>query len=152
MTPREFAGHVPTERHEHYDADDNLTGYTVVIRESRIDDSDRAALLGLAMFEAQVCRCGFHPSLADDKENVFAAESRTCPVCAGYARQERELHERDQAAAKSAPDAPASARRPSDGVHPYMRLLSPDEAAELRASRGGEHGDSPRARNPRASG
>lgn len=140
MTPRELAGWVPAERHEHFDADDNLTGYTVVIRESRIDDADRAALLGLALFEDQTCSCGFHPSIADDKENVFAAESRTCPVCAGRARQERELHERDAKAAKASPDAAASVPRPSDGVKPYMRWLSPNEAEQLRLNKPGGPG------------
>lgn len=150
MTPRELSGWVPAERHEHYDAEDHLTGYTVVIRESRIDDADRAALLGLALFEDQVCRCGFHPSIADDESNVFTPETHTCPVCAGLAQWERVLHDQDEKAAKATPDAPARASRPSDGRVPYMRFLSPHEAEQLLKSRGGEHGDSPRARSPRA--
>ena len=150
MTPRELAGWVPAERHEPYDADDRLTGYTVVIRESRINDYDRTELLGLAMFEDQVCRCGFHPSIADDDSNVFTPETRKCPVCAGEAQWDRMLHEQDEAASKAAPDAPARTPRPSDGRYPYMRFLSPDEAEQLKQTRGGEHGDSPRARSPRA--
>jgi hypothetical protein len=135
MTPRELAGWVPAERHEHYDADDNLTGYTVVIRESRINDDDRTSLLGLAMFEDQLCRCGFHPSLTDDDDNMWEPGVRKCPVCAGEAQWDRMLHDEDEAAAKAAPDASGRAPRPSDGRHPYMRLLSPDEAAELRQTR-----------------
>lgn len=152
MTRREFAGWVPAERHEHYDAQDNLTGYTVVIRESRIDDADRAEFLGLARFDREVAHgsCGFHPSIADDEDNVFTPETHTCPVCAGLAQWERVLHEQDEKAAKASPNAPARTPRPSDGRIPYMRFLSPDEAEQLKQSRGGDHGDSPRARSPRA--
>lgn len=135
MTPRELSGWVPAERHEHYDADDNLTGYTIVVRDSRIDDADRAALLGLAQFENEVCGCGFHPSLADDKANVFAFETRECPVCAGHAQGDRKLQDQDRTFAEANPKTDPLTKRPSDGVHPYMRLLSPREAEELRAKR-----------------
>lgn len=135
MTPRELSGWVPAERHEHFDAEGNLTGYTVVIRESRIDDADRASLLGLAMFEDQVCRCGFHPSIADDDDNTFTPEARKCPVCAGEAQWSRMLSDEDEKASKAAPHAPPGAPRPSDGRYPYMRFLSPAEAEKVKQTR-----------------
>lgn len=135
MTPRELAGWVPAERHEHYDADDNLTGYTVVVRESRIDDADRAALLGLAMYEDQLSPCGFHPSIASDEDNAFAPETVDCPVCAAMAQWERVLRAEDEKFAKDNPDAAPRTKRPSDGRFPYMRFLSPDEAAQMRTER-----------------
>ena len=145
MSPRELGGWTPSERHEHYDAEDNLTGYTVVIRESRIDDAGRSALLGLAHFEADVSahRCGFHSSIALDKDNAFQPETVDCPVCAGLEQWERLLHEQDEKAAKANPDAPARAPRPSDGRVPYMRFLSPDEAEQIREdrTRGGIRGN-----------
>lgn len=152
MTPRELTGWVPSERHEHFDADDNLTGYTVVIRESRINDADVAALLGLAQFEAELTRCGFHASIAKDTENGFVPETDYCPVCAGLEKWERIQREADAAWEKANPDAPPALSRPSDGRTPYMRFLSPDENEQLRQtrSRGGEHGNSPREGTPRA--
>lgn len=123
MTPRELAGWTPAERHEHYDAEDNLTGYTVVIRESRIDDADRRDLLALLRFRGEVCRCGFHPSLTDPESgNTFQPETKKCPVCAGEAQWSRHLHAADEKHAKANEDAPPLSPRPSDGRHSYMRF------------------------------
>lgn len=143
MTPRELGGWVPAELHQHFDNDDQPTGYTIIQRESRIDDLDRSDLLALAQYEAETCGCGYHPSVADLDENVFKPEVRKCPVCAGKAQWERMLQDEDEAAAKASPNAPGRAPRPSDGRYPYMRLLSPDEAAELR-----EQNSRPPRRNP----
>jgi hypothetical protein len=135
MTPRELAGWVPAERHEHFDADDNLTGYTIVIRESRIDDADRAALLGLAQFEAELSPCGFHPSVASDPDNAWAFEVDECLVCAALAQGDRDLQDKDRKWSEANPNAAPRAKRPSDGQHGYMRFLSPHEAAVMREER-----------------
>jgi len=143
MTPREFSGWVPAERHEHYDPDGNLTGYTIVERESRIDDGDRAELLGLARYEAELCMCGYHPSLTDpDAGNVFTPESRTCHVCGGMAVWQRIEHEQQ---AKTPHDAPPRTPRHLDGRHSYMRMLTPQEAEAAQASRGSAPETSPRS-------
>lgn len=130
MTPREFSGWVPAERHTHYDTEGNPTGYTIVERESRIDDGDRVELLALAQYEAQLCSCGWHPLVADDKDNVFTPEDRICPNCAGMAVWSRIHAEED---AKVPHNAPARTSRPSDGRHSYMRMLTPEQAAAARA-------------------
>jgi hypothetical protein len=134
MTPREFSGHVPAEKHLHYDATGNLTGWTVVERESRIDDADRADLLGLARYELEVCSCGYHPSIADDPENIFQPASKKCPVCGGLDVWHRILHEQDEQATPK--DAPPKQPRPSDGRKTYMRRLTPDEAARAAPAAG----------------
>jgi hypothetical protein len=128
MTPRELGGWVPAETHKHYDAAGNLTGWTVVEREPRIDDVDRNDLLALAKYEAEICQCGFHPSVANDPENVFQPGARTCPVCAGAAVWQRVLHAGDEKA-KGSKDAPPTAPQAADGRLAFMRLLSPQEAA-----------------------
>ena len=54
-----FDGAPSTEVHEHYDAAGNLTGRTVVTRESDWDADARAWAIGLLMREAAECkRCG----------------------------------------------------------------------------------------------
>lgn len=109
-----------------------MTGYTVVDRESRIDDADRLELLGLARFEAEVCDCGYHPSIARDESIVWTPESQTCPVCAGQAVWGRVEGERD----KSVPhDAPAKTPRPSDGRKSFMRMATPEQVQMAKAGR-----------------
>ena len=130
MGLREFLGHVPAERHLHYDAEGNLTGWTVVEREPRLNDADRADLIGLARFENEVCRCGYHPSLANNPDNDFTPETVHCPVCGGQAAWDRELHERDKAAEKGEQFTEAQVRaarapRPADGRRTFMRPMGP---------------------------
>lgn len=126
MTPRELAGWVPPERHEHYDPDGNLTGFTVVIRDSRIDDADRRDLLAYQQLQRETCTCGYHPSLTDpDSGNVFTPESRVCPVCAGEAQWDRMLREDDEKHAKLHEDRPVKTPRPADGRRSFMRLMPP---------------------------
>lgn len=111
----------------------------MVERESRVDDADRIELLAMARHDAEVCHCGYHPSLTDDEANVFTPESRFCQVCGGQAVWGRVQAEQD----KSVPhDAPAKTPRPSDGRHSYMRMLTPEQAQTARdKAKGGEHGN-----------
>jgi hypothetical protein len=53
------------------------------------DDGDLERFLALRAYEAGVCSCGVHESLAADKNNVFAFEYRTCNVCKGLAQYQR---------------------------------------------------------------
>lgn len=150
MTPRELAGWVPAETHTHYAADgETVTGYTVVERESRIDDGDRADLLALSLYEQQLCKCGFHPSIANDPDNDFQPVDVVCPVCAGSDGWVRVLQERDEPVMKAMKDAPAQQPRPWDGRHSYVQQLTPQQAAEA-TKKGGDRGDKARARSPRA--
>lgn len=134
VSPRRLLGWEPEERHEHYDAEGNLTGYTVVTRESEWGDDDRTRLLALAQYENGLHVCGFHWSLLEDPTNVFMPEHRVCPVCRGSERYERIQGKADEAAMKHAEDNPG-APRPTDGRSLYMRILSPHEAEEIRARR-----------------
>ena len=137
MTPRELSGWVPAEQHTHYAADgETITGYTVVERESRIDDADRIEIMALLRHDAELSPCGFHPVIANDTDNTFTPESQTCPVCAAMALWDRVQAEQDKQAVP--PDAPAKHPRPSDGRHSYMRMLTPQQAQaakDKRASR-----------------
>lgn len=133
MGLRELQGWVPSETHEHYDADGNPTGRTVVTREPRINDEERAHFLALLRWEDEICRdCGYHPSIGHDTSNIFVPESSVCPVAAGHAKWDRMLAEQDK---KVPHDAPPGITRPSDGRTSYMRLAGEAEAAKIRAER-----------------
>jgi hypothetical protein len=139
MTGREFAGWTPSETHTHYAADgETVTGYTVVEHESRIDDADRADFLALAIYEAEVCTCGYHPLVANDLGNTFQPVDKVCRVCAGEAVWHRMQAKVDDDAKRSLETAPPTEPRPWDGRRSYMQILSPEEAAQARAKKGGD--------------
>lgn len=121
---------MPAERHTHYDTHGNPTGYTLVERESRVDDADRLDILALLRHDAEVCSCGYHPSIARDPDNNWQPETQKCPVCAGQAVWQRVLGEDDKGVPQ---DAPPMRPRPSDGRHSYMRMLTPEQASAAQA-------------------
>ena len=128
-------GRVPRERHEHFDAEGNLTGFTVVERESEWLESDVRELLELARVEGDSCPgCGWHHSFTDDQTNVFEPKDHVCPVCATKTRRERLLAHREGEAYK---DSPPEAQRPSDGRYSTFALLSPEEVERRRGGGGG---------------
>lgn len=121
-------GWEPTERHEHYDADGALTGVTVVTREAEWSDEDRDDLLGLALYEAGVCECGYHQSLTSDPTNRFSVTADTCNVCAAIAVHARVQHEADQQVERAGgvDDKPdPRTRRPTDGQRISVRQAPP---------------------------
>lgn len=79
----------------------------------------------LTEYEAAVCECGFHQSVADtdpDLEFVF----RTCPVCASRDQQLRVLAARDDKEVKTLGTDPApETPRPDDGRHIGVRRKAP---------------------------
>lgn len=133
--------------HEHYDAEDNLTGYTVVTREAEWSDVERGKMLDLAEYEAgiHVDGCGYHSTVANDRGNYFTVESETCPLCAQLARKQRIQQAAETEAEKKAqPSTP----RPGDGRRTYLRPLTPEEvetakAAQRAAREGVRRGNTP---------
>lgn len=128
-----------SERHEHFDPDGNLTGFTVVHREPEWLDSDVRELMELADVESHSCpKCGWHESLTGDRSNVFTPENDHCPVCAGRDRWDRMLNAQDKSWHERHKDARAAEPRPDDGRGPTrMILLSPEEAERRRGGGGG---------------
>lgn len=124
-------GWEPEERHEHYDAEGNLTGYTVVTRDSEFEDADRAELLAYLAYQRGICDCGIHESLKDPS-NFFTFEYRTCPICKGLAQEGRKQAEQDGRVAEQLKDAPPATSRPSDGRRMFVRQLSPREVEARR--------------------
>lgn len=133
MSERRLLGWEPEERHEHHDAEGNLTGFTVVVREPEWDDLERDKLLALAEYEAGVCECGYHESLTGDRDNFFTFETKTCPVCKGSEQHRRMQEEADKRA--TVEGMPPSAPRPGDGRRTFVRRLSPTEVEERRSRR-----------------
>lgn len=105
----------------------------ITVREPEWDDESRAEMLALADYEAGICACGFHESVAKDQaNNHFGFEVDQCPVCAGraqYARlQSKEDAEEDDRLEKveAAPTDP----RPADGRRVFMRMTPAGSVAE----------------------
>lgn len=58
---RRFNGWEAAERHDHFDSDGALTGYTIVTREPEYDDEQRQAVLDRIAFSRQIHHgCGNH--------------------------------------------------------------------------------------------
>lgn len=133
-SPSVYLGRVPAERHEHYDANDQLTGYTLVIREPEWTDDDRRMIEELEAYELDIHKCGHHKSQIVP-ENGFTPEVSVCPVCAATAAYARVLQAEDDAARKKrGDDTPPATPLPSDGRQFYMRQMSPTEFAEAQAA------------------
>lgn len=112
-----------------------MTGKTVVTREAEWDDEQRERMLALGIYEAQVCECGFHASLANNPANFFTFETKVCPVCAGVAkfgRRQSDADEKEVKARHGEDDPPPNATLPDDGRRMFVRQMSPDEVARLR--------------------
>lgn len=123
---------MPWERHDHFDADGNPTGYTIVSRESEWDDAQRERMQALVEYERGVhATCGLHDSIAKT-DPYIALEDDVCPLCRAIelelrVRANRE-HEADE---KAGPTNPHQ----GDGRSTYVRLVSPADSAvqKLRA-------------------
>lgn len=111
------------------------TGYTIVTREPEFDDGDLERLLALRAYQAGVCACGIHESLASDTSNYFTFPQKVCPVCKGLAQYQRILQDEDKRAEEQLKDQPPVTPRPSDGRRLYVRQMSPLEVAERRSRR-----------------
>lgn len=123
-------GWEPTEFHAHEYDDAGRLIRTIVTREPEWDDHERAKMQALTEYEAKVCDCGFHESVADtdpDLELVF----RTCPVCAGTAQQMRVIAAQDDKAVEKLGKTPApEAVRPDDGRHIGLRRKMPAQPTD----------------------
>jgi len=81
-------------------------------------------MLQLVDYEAGICECGFHRSLADDEANLFRIEQRTCPVCAEADRWARiQANEDEDERAKLGQDPAPDVPHPGDGRHTGIRLV-----------------------------
>ena len=75
MSLRRFDGDEPTERHDHFDADGNLTGYTIVTREPEWDERARTEAIASVYADWGRCpKCG--QSAATERDTLFR-ETRT---------------------------------------------------------------------------
>lgn len=125
VSERTLLGHVPYERHDHFDADGNQTGYTVVTREPEWDAFELEKMLQLEAFDSEVCAgCGIHPTLDG------AIEETVCENCrdlAEYDRRRAWMHERESKqidAAYGGKAPPPDVPRPGDGLRMTLRLTA----------------------------
>lgn len=71
---------MPTEIHEHYDAEGNPTGTTVITRESAWDDASRERAIALREHEAATCNCGCGRPIREayDPKQAYTVRHFTC--------------------------------------------------------------------------
>jgi hypothetical protein len=109
---------VSSEVHEHYDANNNLVGTTVVTRESPWDDASRGRALRLDEYESSICGCGCNlpVDVAHDPTRVFMVEDGVC-----YAGRALDQVRDERAAARANTQGAA----PGHGVFNYVRPHDP---------------------------
>ena len=94
---------MPTEVHEHFDTDGNLTGRTVTTRESEWDDQTRNRVLELDAYEALLCGCGCGlPMTEAHRKQPFLVDVVTCE--ATRAMEKFKDAERDRAKREKWPE------------------------------------------------
>lgn len=98
---------------------------TIVHREPEWSDFERDKMLALAEYEAGICGCGMHKSIADTDPEMEMAE-RICPVCANLAKNGRIINDRDTTALKQVygNEVPADAERPDDGRYLSLKMTA----------------------------
>jgi hypothetical protein len=112
--------------HEHFDADGNATGHTVITRESEWDDQSRGRALRLAEYEDSICACGCGQPIevAYDKTRAFVVDEFTCQ--AGRALDKVRREKREDAEKRKAPAGW------DDGLHMIARPHDPDRDKPLK--------------------
>lgn len=90
-------------------------------------------MLGLAIYEAGVCRCGWHTRLTTDPQVDFGLEyGEPCQVCAAFARNARSEQHADDQIRKKIGDNPL-APHPGDGRR-VLAQLKPPRVGQSRVS------------------
>lgn len=73
---------MPTERHEHFDADGTYTGYTIVTRDPEWTDRDREHVEALQQVRASECpQCGGKLAETMNPDVAWRVEHDACNRC-----------------------------------------------------------------------
>lgn len=76
----------------------------------------------LAEYNAGICECGMHKSVADNDPDMEMVQRR-CPACVNLAKNLRTIHaEDDRALRVLGENPPADAMRPVDGRYLALRM------------------------------
>lgn len=83
-------------------------------------------MFALAEYEAGMCDCGMHKSIADTDPDL-EMPARVCPVCSALAKNFRVIADSDEKALKEryGDKVPPEAARPEDGRHFALRTKPP---------------------------
>lgn len=128
-TPDEFEGKAATEVHEHYDTDGNLTGRTVVTRESLWSESARERALELQRHEDSICRCGCGlPMPEAHKQQPFKVDHYFC--WAGRSIEQAKRLHRNAAEKEAREKGQKLSEHWGEGLHYYAVLPDPSELRE----------------------
>lgn len=103
---------------------------TVVTREPEWDHAEVAKLQAFAEYEAGLCACGLHQSIADTDPDLDMPE-RKCPVCAGLARNWRAIHHADEEATRALGERAKDPLTPLPGDGRHFTLAMRSVAGEV---------------------
>lgn len=110
--------------HEHQDLDGNITGRTIVTRESMWSDEARARALALQQHEDSICGCGCGLPVAEaHKQQGFLVDSFRCYARMAIEAGKKQAREKAEAEAKK-----ARAELPENwdvGLHYYATVPDP---------------------------
>ena len=129
-------GRVPEERHTHYDADGNMTGWTVVEREPYWLPSDYSGIEALREYRSQTCSRGHHEFYRQHEADLHLTfAQKTCWICKAIDQHDRGQQAADERFEKGLGEKPSPiAPRPADGRETFIRFKPP----EGEDDRGGE--------------
>lgn len=118
------------ETHEHYDVDGNLTGTTVVTRESEWDDEQRNHILEWFRYKALTRRCGHHPSTGANKNlgRVVDHGKHECFDCQMVEKAREDFH-RAHASRDEKPEAKSRCPICADEDFWIASYLTPDDVS-----------------------
>jgi hypothetical protein len=142
VSHKRILGWEPTETHEYRYDDEGRVSSVVVSREAEWDDVERANMLALADYEADLCHCGLPSSLADTDPDL-QVKYRECPVCAGLAKVTRIQAAEDAALTKQVYGVKGPQpgdELPQDGRH-FIGFEAPESggrAVDHEENEGGE--------------
>lgn len=110
--------------HEHRDIDGNVTGSTVVTRESLWSDEARARALGLQQYEDSICGCGCNLPMAQaHRQQPFLVDHYRC--YAGMAKEAGKKKHRADAEAEAKKNRTELPDNWETGLHYYVTLPDP---------------------------
>lgn len=109
---------MPTEVHEHFDADGNPTGHTVVTRESPWDDTSRDRALALHAYETDMCKCGCGRPASESYGTTQSYKVHSFFCAAGRAIEQIRRRDKEQAEREKRPEGW------NDGIHYYAEPVN----------------------------
>lgn len=117
-------GRPTVETHQHFDADGNHTGTTVVTVPSRWTEESKGWELAYQEYLETLCDCGVPKHIAHDPERAWAVGWTECRRCAAIAQVMRKRDDDDAALEKAGAKTYPSARKWTAKEHDWRSEIA----------------------------